>query len=498
MKTNELPEGWVWTTLGEINLREAKGIDPGKTPEKTFELWSVPSFDDQAPEIIQGKEIKSGKQAVEPGDVLICKINPRINRVWLVGEKGEHEQIGSTEWIIIKPVANVLPEYLLYYCRSDAFRKLMNSEVSGVGGSLTRARPKLVMQYEIPLPPLAEQRRIVAKLDALMAQLDSSRERLERVPALLKRFRQAVLAAAVSGRLTEAWRAQQPEGGETAADLLARIRAERRTQWEAKQQAKRGNQLSLSDAWKQKYEEPAEPDTEDLPELPEGWQWASFDTIAAVKSNLVAPSLYPDLPLVAPDNIEKETGRLLGFPTVFESAAISPKHYFYPGQIVYSKIRPYLSKLVIVDFEGLCSADMYPIEGAIDTVYLFRYMLSSSFLAFVSGSGSRSVLPKINQEELGVIPVPVPPLAEQHEIVRQVNHYFELADALEARLEQATALVEQLPQALLAKAFRGELVLQASTDEPAAALLARLRADAGAAPTKGKRGPKAQAAPLFE
>ena len=129
----------------------------------------------QFPEIVKGSDIGSSKQKVEENDVLLCKINPRINRVWIVNIKKDNKQIASTEWIIITPGKNVNPKYLLWGLRSPYFRNLLTSNVSGVGGSLTRARPKEVMTYTFPLPPLSEQKRIVDRVESLLGKIDEAK-----------------------------------------------------------------------------------------------------------------------------------------------------------------------------------------------------------------------------------------------------------------------------------------------------------------------------------
>jgi type I restriction enzyme S subunit len=493
--------------LEDINEREAQGIDPGKQPDRTFELYSVPSFDSLLPETVLGSDIKSGKQRVEPGDVLICKINPRINRVWIVGAKGEHDQIGSTEWIIIKPVVGILPEYLLYFCRSNAFRALLNSDISGVGGSLTRARPKFVFKYEVPIAPLAEQRRIVAQLEATMQRLEASQERLENLPALLKKFRQAVLAAAVSGKLTEAWRAKQPQV-ETGADLLDRIRAERRAEWEAKQRVKlTGKQLSLNDSWKLKYEEPAALNTSALAELPEGWAWCKLESVAEMCLGKMldgAKNQGTLQPYMGNINVRWGSFDLDGMKMMRFTDAEDERYSVKRGDLVICEGgEPGRAAVWESDSSIKIQKALHRVRP--DSKFLMSYFLYYNLNldaavhrldSYFTGTGIQHFTGKA----LARYTLPVPPIAEQQEIVRQVNHYFDLADQLEARFEQAAALVEQLPQALLAKAFSGQLVPQDPNDEPASVLLERLATEAPA-PAKGKRGraPKAMAdAPLFK
>ena len=181
--------------------------------------------------------------------------------------------------------------------------------------------------------------------------------------------------------------------------------------------------------------------------------------MADVKCNLVNPLDYPDYPHIAPDNIEKKTGILLDYHTVSEDGVKSGKHMFYAGQILYSKIRPYLSKVVIVDFDGLCSADMYPIEAksGIDIEYLWYYMLSEDFLYQASTAGSRSLLPKINQKELSTIKIRVTDYDEQKEIVKILKNAIENEYAAKSASETVLENIDMMKKAILGRAFRGLL-----------------------------------------
>lgn len=138
-------------------------MNPAINPAQTFELYSVPVFSTGSPEYLLGNTIGSAKQVVKKGDVLLCKINPHINRVWELTNKSGLVQIASSEWIVVRSSA-LNPSFLKFYFESPEFRKLLCSQVSGVGGSLTRAQPAVVKKYEIPVPPYKEQLRIVQTL----------------------------------------------------------------------------------------------------------------------------------------------------------------------------------------------------------------------------------------------------------------------------------------------------------------------------------------------
>lgn len=165
-----MPDNWVYISLEDINEYRSKSITPANNPEEIFELYSVPTYPTGAPELLKGNEIGSSKQLVMMGDVLVCKINPHINRVWHITKQSDIIQIASSEWITVRN-SKISSAFLKYYFESPAFRSLLCSKVSGVGESLTRAQPAIVKNYLIPIPPLKEQFRIVKFIDEVMIRL---------------------------------------------------------------------------------------------------------------------------------------------------------------------------------------------------------------------------------------------------------------------------------------------------------------------------------------
>ena len=201
----QIPENWCWTTIEVINDYVPESIDPSLDPEKEFELYSVPSSADDYPEMVLGSEIGSTKQIVEKGDVLLCKINPRINRVWKVSKHTERSLIASSEWIVIRN-QHINSGYLMYCLKSQYFRHYLLSNVSGVGGSLMRAQPKYVKKYPVPIPPLSEQYRIVARIESLFAKLDEAKALAQAVVDGFEDRKAAILHKAFTGELTKEWR----------------------------------------------------------------------------------------------------------------------------------------------------------------------------------------------------------------------------------------------------------------------------------------------------
>jgi type I restriction enzyme, S subunit len=255
--------------------------------------------------------------------------------------------------------------------------------------------------------------------------------RISEAPEAISLMRRFVLDLAMRGKIIP-----QSPNDEPAAELLKRIETE-------KAKLMKGGKIK---------KKPVSFDKEDVPfPLPSGWRWAPFVDVAAIESNLVNPDNFPDHPHIAPDNIESRTGRLLDYQTIRQSKVFSAKHRFFPGHIVYSKIRPNLAKATLVAIEGLCSADMYPIRPFIDPGFLLRFMLSDAFVQQSIKEDNRVAMPKINQDALSRILVAVPPLAEQRRIVAKVDELMALCDQLEAAKGQREESRDRLVAASLTR-----------------------------------------------
>jgi type I restriction enzyme S subunit len=360
---------------------------------------------------------------------------------------------------VLRPFVKGMEQYLQLMLRG--LTDFIISRLVKTGMTVQSLKYDEFANQVFPLPPVAEQKRIVAKVDELMGICDAlESQQQERdlrksvlVRSSLSRFaeaptpenlgylfhksydippselRKSILTLAVQGKLVP-----QDSNDEPADLMLERL--------------DRG--LTLEQ--RRRQADPLSPIAEDEIqfETPANWKWARFRDVAIIASNLVKPNDFLDFIHLAPDNIEKGNGVLLSCKTVREDKVISSNHRFYPGQIVYSKIRPNLAKVVVVDFDGLCSADMYPIDAIIDPFYLQCFMLSEIFLVQAIKNDTRVAMPKINQMELNSIAVPVPPLAEQRRIVAKVDQLMALVDDLErqqeASLENASKLLDAIVQ----------------------------------------------------
>ena len=278
-----------------------------------------------------------------------------------------------------------------------------------------------------------------------------------------QQLKNAILQEAIEGRLVP-----QDPNDEPASALLQRIRAE-------KERLVKEGKLKKKDLEERPISEDEKPF-----EIPESWEWVRFFSVYNLETNLVSPQQYLSYNHVAPDNIEKGTGRLLHCNTVKEDKVKSNNHLFYEGQIVYSKIRPLLRKAIIAPFDGLCSADMYPLSTEMYSKYALLYLLSDTFNKQVSAiCSSRVKMPKINQNELSTILVPLPPLAEQQRIVAKIEELLpkveEYGKAQDALNKLNAELPERLKKSILQEAITGRLVPQDPNDEPASVLLDKIR-----------------------
>ena len=174
-----------YTKLKSINEYVSESINPMKLPDTVFEMYSVPIYETGHPEYLKGSEIGSNKAKVRKKDVLLCKINPRINRVWVVADESENQSIASSEWIVIRS-STYNPEFLAWYFRCPKFKKLMTSEVTGIGGSLTRAQPKAVAEYPVPVLSKNEQEEIVNILNRANSIINIRKQELQKLDDLIR------------------------------------------------------------------------------------------------------------------------------------------------------------------------------------------------------------------------------------------------------------------------------------------------------------------------
>lgn len=364
-----------------------------------------------------------------------------------------------------------------------------------------------IAAIETPVAPADEQRRIVSKIDELFSRIDEGEAALARVEKLVERYRQSVLKAAVTGELTREWRASRKRAGEpveSGAALLARILKARRTAWETAELAKlkAKGKPPADDRWKQKYQEPAPPDTTDLPELPEGWVWISMD--AVTKDFITGPFgsalhrsdyVIDGTPLVNPINLRD------GTIVADRSVSVSPttlqrlmRYRLEVDDIVLARRGEMGRCAYVTDKEAgwLCgtgSAILRCTDVGLPA-YIALAISSGHSRAFLEDNCVGTTMHNLNQNAMSKLPVPLPCVEEQRMILLNVRDRFAEGDALFGSLSRERNRSAALRQSILKAAFSGQLVPQDPHDEPASKLLERIAAERAAAPALHNRRKK--------
>ena len=347
---------------------------------------------------------------------------------------------------------------------------------------------KTIGEIELALPPRAEQARIVAKLEELLSDLDAGVAELKAAQRKLVQYRQSLLKAAVEGALTIEWRSQNTPT-ETGAQLLQRILAERRERWKAKQRAKFKEQgKSPPKDWEAKYTEPVQPDSAGMPGLPEGWVWASVEQLGRVQlGRQRSPSKIGKenpTPYIRAANIteggvdmndvlemefsetEKQTFALKVGDVLLTEASGSPEHVGRPA--IWRKSHSlYCFQNTVLRFS----------PDGIGSEFAFYTFLAMQKLGVFSKLSGGVGINHLSAGKFSRLPVPLPPADEQIALIEIIEEgLLRCADQLVVNthiLKQSTAQ----RQNILRAAFAGQLVPQDPNDEPASALLARIRAE---------------------
>jgi len=347
---------------------------------------------------------------------------------------------------------------------------------------------KILLDLDLLLPPRAEQTRIVEKLESLLVDLDAGVAELQAAQRKLARYRQSLLKAAVEGTLTAEWReANAPQ--ETGAQLLARILRERRARFEQKHGPKK------------KYKEPAAPDTSQLPALPGGWVWMSVEQLGDVTTGFTPSTSNPDyfggdIPFFKPTDLDAGY-ELHNFRDSLTELGVAQGRLLPANSVLVTCIGATIGKTGLARVPCTTNQQINAVSPSdgICPEYIFFVMTSPFGQRQIISSASATTLPILNKSKFGKLPVPLPPLTEQHQILTHLD------TALSACKAQESAIVHALKQAaaqrrnLLRAAFAGELVPQDPADEPASVLLERIRAARAAqGAVKKPRGRKKQEA----
>lgn len=385
---------------------------------------------------ISDKASKTDMIIVHPGDLVISGINVAKGAVAVYqGNEPVCATIHYSSYTFDDKQVDL--EYFKYFVKSDAFISALQKQVKG--GIKTEIKPKHLLPLEITIPDLETQKEIVKKISINLKNVETLTKEIESQKAYAKQLRQNILQDAIEGKLTAEWRKTHPViKGNPDFDAEALFE---QIQKEKKSDKKQKDLASVSDD-----EKPFE--------IPEGWKWVRFGNVISIETHIVNSSDYLNFIQIAPDDISKGTGELIGeLRTVRDKEIISVNHLFSKDMLLYSKIRPRLRKIVYVNFEGLCSADMYPLNTSMNKHFIKYLILSDYFDIEVYKFDNRVKMPKINQPQLSSIKIPIAPLAEQNEIETRIRETFDKIKDLEQQISQREEYANQLMQSILQDTF---------------------------------------------
>ena len=499
-EVRELPKGWDWVKLGDV-CQEIETKKPELEPEWEFQYIDIASIDNvikkiASPKTYLGKDSPSrARQVVRTNDIVFSTVRTYLMNIAMVPEILD-DQIASTGFCVIRAADKIIPKYIFYFSISHGFINQLNELQRGT--SYPAVRDRDIFAQPFPLCSTKEQERIVEKIEELFSDVDQGVESLKMAQKQLKVYRQAVLKWAFEGKLTEAWRSQQPTL-KTGEALLAQIKAERENRYQkrlAEWEEKVREWGAIGKAGKKptKPQTPKEPSSltkaelVELPKLPEGWCWAKVGLIL----------------LIPPSNGHSVKDRKGGFKvlrlTAIRNGLIDIRkskegdwdeedahpYIVQPGDFLLARGN---GSINLVGAGGLVSekSDVaYPdtmikliIDKSIFISKLFALLWNSAYFRKQIEKSVRTTagIYKINQNHINNFLVPLTPINEQGQIAEEIESRLSICDQLEATIIENLQKAEALRQSILKQAFEGKLVPQDPNDEPAEKLLERIRAE---------------------
>ena len=458
-----------------VSLKDVVSYRKGKKPKVLSNIkteGTVPYVDIKAfstGNIRRYADIKSSNLTSKE-NVLVVWDGARSGLVGI----GQGGAIGSTI-MALRPI-EIDSMYLFRFLQTQY--ETINSNPRGTG--IPHVDPGLFWNIKTPIAPINEQRRIVAKLEKLLQKVDACKERLDKIPTILKRFRQSILATACSGRLTAYWREEHIDV-EPANELIERIIVKRKTRYEAE----------CADATREGKRKPARPQRPkslkpDYFEAPDSWDLAlSYDLFSLVTSRSRGWAKYyaENGPIfLRVGNLDHDSIKL----DLSSIQRVNP-----PKGMEGTRTKIHVGDILIsiTADTGMIAL----IKEDIGEAYINQHIalarslggFPKEYLAWVLASeiGQKQfkelqrgmTKAGLGLDDIRSVRIPFPPLEEQHEIVRCVEALFKIADQIEERYKKGRTYVDKLTQSILAKAFRGELVPQDLNDEPASELLKRIQ-----------------------
>ncbi|WP_421998085.1 restriction endonuclease subunit S [Roseovarius confluentis] len=514
----DLPSGWALTRLSEICEINPRVDKSAFEPDTVVSFVAMPAVEAETGRIDVSEtrtfsQIKQGYTPFKKNDVLFAKITPCMEngKMAIVPEMVGEYGFGSTEFHVLRPAQGVDPKYIYLAVSDQGFRYHAEHNMTGAVGQ-KRVPSSVLEEHELGLPPSNEQRRIVEKIEAMFDKIDKGVESLQTARTTLGLYRQSLLKSAFEGRLTTDWRAQNAGKLEAPETLLALLKKERDAwhkvefnRWQNEvadwqSDGSKGPKPRKSDAFKPSATL-SQAEQAVLPELPDEWVYCRLSDIACVGSGMsVSKARKHEDPVETPylrvANVQRGHLNLKEMKSMPVEQSQLPALRLRTWDILFNEggDRDKLGR-------GWIWEDQ--VEPCITQNHVFRatpFRHDKGWSMFISqwgnsfgrdyfeaGGKQTTNLASINKTVLKALPVPVCSAAEQAEIVRLLDAKFEAADALEAEIDAALTRADAFRKSILKKAFSGQLVPQDPKDEPASALLERMKANRSKAPKTKRR-----------
>ncbi len=469
-----LPKGWVWATIGDASMQIQYGYTEKATEKKVGpKFLRITDIQDNTVvwenvPYVKIDDPEKSKYLLHPDDLVFARTGATVGKSYLLRDPIP-EAVFASYLIRMKLSKQFNPKFVYNFFQSGFYWEQINKSKLGIGQP--NVNGTTLTKIVLPLPPLPEQHRIVAKIEELFTKLDAGVAALKKAKAQLQRYRQSVLKDAFSGKLTQAWREAHKAELEPAAVLLERIKEER------KKNAKG------------KYKEPPPVHASNLPELPEGWVWARVGEISEIMqygTSEKANENASGIPVLRMGNIQDgklDYANLKYFPKNWPQM----KEYFLDdGDVLFNRTNS-------AELVGKTAVYKRSHPKAVFASYLIRVKVNREFYVpdilswFINSFEGRKYISSMVSQQVGqanvngtkifMMPVPFLTLLEQRKITEEIERRFSIAEEVEKVIDQSLKQAEALRQSILKRAFAGKLVPQNPNDEPAEKLLERIKTE---------------------
>ena len=416
-----IPASWQWVRLGQLfsvvsarRVHKADWKSSGIPFYRAREIAKLAVFGFVDNELFisqeQYEEYKQSSGVPNPGDIMVTAVGT-IGKAYVVQNNDLFYYKDAS--VICLENHHKMNSLFFKYCFSTSFivSQIFSKSTGTTVDTITIEKAE---QYVFPLPPLAEQERIVAKVEALMNEVDTIERETENLNKTFSLTREKVLDLAIRGKLVP-----QDPTDEPASELLKRIHAEK---------------AALIKSGKLKKEKTLPPISKDeIPfDIPASWEWIRLGNICSygICKSLQSSSIPDDAWVLDLEDIEKDSGRLLCRMLNTERRSTSSKHVFQKGNVLYSKLRTYLNKVLVADRDGYCTSEILPLDfrGHVLPEYARRVLMSQMFLDYTARCGYGVKMPRLGTEDGRMALFPLPPLAEQKRIVSKLESILSTLD----------------------------------------------------------------------